>query len=48
MFTLHFMPLVSRPLANYNKARVEAPIFDHFKDFAPDLEKYEVVQNFPV
>ena len=28
--------------------RVEAPITDHLRDYAPDLEKYRVVQVFPV
>ena len=27
--------------------RVEASITDHLRDFAPDVEKYEVVQFFP-
>ena len=29
-------------------ARVEAPIKDHLRDYAPSLEKYKVVQNFPI
>ena len=27
--------------------RVEAPITDHLRDFATNLEKYKVVQNVP-
>ena len=30
-----------------NTSRVDAPITDHLRDFAPNLEKYKVVQNFP-
>ena len=30
------------------KARVEAPMTDHLRDFAPNLEKYKVVQFFHV
>ena len=30
------------------QCRVEAPITDHLRDYAPDLEKYKAVQIFPV
>ena len=30
------------------KPKVEAPIADHSRDYAPDLEKYEAVQIFSV
>ena len=30
------------------KLRVEVPITDNLRDLTLDLEKYKVVQNFPV
>lgn len=32
----------------YIEYRVEAPISDHLRDFAPDLENYKVVLLFPM
>ena len=30
------------------QGRVEAPIVDHLRNYAPDVKKYKVVQYFPI
>lgn len=36
------------PLSMYNVSRVEASKTDHLRDYAPNQEKYEAVQIFPI
>ena len=35
-------------IVNACKDRVEVPVTDHLRDYAPNLEKYKVVQFFPM